>query len=121
MAQALGLVNVIWNGVKLSVEKGSSLTFGGLRQKSVVTGQQIDAAQEFVAGKAMVTIRLLRGDLLANIFITGQAELQVQCDTGQTYVIPDAFISNMGNFTAGDGGKVKIEWEFGTVQEIVNG
>nr|WP_294547677.1 phage tail tube protein [uncultured Rhodopila sp.] len=121
MAQALGLVYVIWNGSKLTVEKGSSFQNGGLMQKAVINGQQVDAAQEMSVGKASVTMRLLRGDLLANVFVTGQYELQMQCDTGQTYVAPDAFITNMMNWSAGEGGKVKVEWAFAVALEVANG
>jgi hypothetical protein len=121
MAQALGIVNIVWNGQKMAVEKGSTFQNGGLQQKAVVNGKQIDYADEMVAGKAMCTKRLLRGDSLFGIWTTGTGELQMQCDTGQTYVIPDAFLTNTVNWTGGEGGKVKMEWAFGIATELLNG
>ncbi len=121
MAQALGLVSVVWNGVKLAVEKGSTFEQGGLMQKPIITGQQIDFANEMKQGKASATMRLLRGATLSASWAVQQGELQMQCDTGQTFVAPDAFLTNTPNFNAGEGGKVKLEWAFGVAQELVNG
>lgn len=121
MAQALGLISAIWQGQKLTIEKGGTFENGGLIQKPVINGQQVDYANEMKAGKANVTMRLLRGQALAGVFIGSQGELQLQCDTGQTYIVPDAFITNTMNWTAGDGGKVKVEWGFGLGYEVLNG
>jgi len=121
MAQGLGLISVIWNGVKIAVEKGGNFENGGLVKKATINGQQVDYANEMKAGKATVTKRLLRGEQLAGIFQGAQGELQLLCDTGQTYVAPDAFITNTMNWTAGDGGKVKVEWNFGEALEVLNG
>jgi len=121
MAQALGLVSAVWNGTKLTIEKGGTFQNGGLVQKPVIDGQQVDYANAMEAGKASVTMRLLRGQALASVFVGAQAELQLQCDTGQTYIAPDAFITNTMNWTAGDGGKVKVEWAFSVAAEQLNG
>ena len=121
MAQTLGLISVIWNGTKVTVEKGGTFENGGLIQKEVINGQQVDYANEMHAGRAHVTIRLQRGSTLANVFTPGQGELQLLCDTGQTYVAPDAFLRNTMNWSAGDSGKVKLEWAFGEAEEVVNG
>jgi hypothetical protein len=121
MAQTLGLISIIWNGTKIAVEKGGTFQNGGLQQKPNVTGQQVDYSNEFVAGKVSCTSRLMRGQLLSNIWVGQQAELQIQCDTGQTYTDPEAFLTNLANFTAGDGGKVKLEFAVGAAAEVING
>jgi len=121
MAQALGLVYLVWNGTKIAVEKGSTFKNGGLQQKPVISGQQVDFANEFVAGEVTATKKLLRGDSVLGIWTAGQGELQVQCDTGQTYVAPDAFLKNTANWTSGEGGKVKLEFVFGVATEQLNG
>jgi hypothetical protein len=122
MAQVLGLVSIVWNGTKLNIEKGATFEDSGYDQKPIVTGAQVDYAQEFMAGKVSCSMRLQRGLNLATIFIAGTAELQFVCDTGQSYLVPDAFIMGRKNITAGEGGKVKIEFGFGgPAQEILNG
>ena len=121
MAQALGLVQITWNGVNIPVEKGSTFQNGGLQQKPVINGRQVDYANEYVAGKASATKRLLRGDRLLGIWTAGQGEVQFLCDTGQTYSHPAAFLTNTVNWTAGEGGKVKLEFAFGECTEVLNG
>lgn len=121
MAQTLGLIEVIWRGVKITVEKGGTFQAGGLMNHAVITGKQVDFAQEMIAGKCTATKRLTRGETLSALWAAGQGELQVQCDTGQTFIVPDAFLTNTPSFTAGEGGKVPLEWAFGTVTEVANG
>ncbi len=121
MAQTLGLINVIWRGQKLSIEKGGTVKLGGLLQKKVITGQQVDYANEMTASEVNVTARVQRGTSIIALFAPGQGELQVECDTGQTYTWPDAFIADQPSFTAGDGGKLKVKWEAGAATEVLNG
>jgi hypothetical protein len=120
MAQVLGLITVTFMGTKIDVEKGGTAKLGGLMQKGLVVGQQVDYVNEFDMSEINVTTRLRRGDSLIALFASGQGELQVLCDTGQTYVWPDAFVANLPEFTAGDGGKVKIKWNAGSPTELLN-
>lgn len=121
MAQTLGLISVIWRGTNVPVEKGGTVTLGGLLQKEVITGMQVDYANEMTASHVTASSRLKRGDSLLSLYSPGQGELQVLCDTGQSYVWPDAFLAVMPKFTAGDGGKVALEWKAGIPQEVLNG
>lgn len=119
MAQVLGLIEVSWRGNKIPVEKGGKVKLGGLMQKGMVVGQQTDYAQEYEMSEVTVTTRLRRGDSLLDIFAPGAGELQVLCDTGQTYTFPDAFVSNRPEFTAGEGGKVQVKWNASNAAELV--
>jgi hypothetical protein len=120
MAQVLGLVDVIWNGQKIDVEKGSKVKLGGLMQKPLVVGQQVDFSAEYDMSEITVTTRLRAGDSLLSIFSSGAGELQVLCDTGQTYAWSDAFIANRPDFTAGEGGKVQIKWNASAPTELLS-
>ncbi len=121
MAQTLGLITVIWKGVNIPVEKGGTVTLGGLLQKEVITGTTVDYANEMHASEVQCTGRVRRGDALLALFGPGAGELQVQCDTGQSYLWPEAFFSGAPRFTGDDGGKLKLEWKAGSPQEILNG
>lgn len=121
MAQTLGLISVIWRGANVPVEKGGKVTLGGLQQKEVIVGQQVDYANEMVASQVQATSRLKRGDSLLSLYAPGTGELQVQCDTGQTYLWPAAFLSTMPTFTGSDGGKLNLEWRAGAPEELLNG
>ena len=122
MAQTLGIVTLTWQGTKIKVNQGSEVRFGGLEAKPVVTGTSIDYANEMKDGQVNATSVLTRGQQLLPIWALGAGELQVQCDTGQSYIWPDAVLSNTGNFNAnGKGGAVKLQFIVGVPQEVLNG
>lgn len=119
--QTLGIVDLVWRGEKLPIEKGGKYERGGLKNMPVIYGRQVGRSQEFVAGKVTATMPLERGRSLSALFASGEGELQVLCDTGQSYVHNDAFITNTPNHTGGDGGKVELEFAFGEGEELIDG
>ena len=119
--QLLGIQEIVWRGQKLAVEKGSKLTLGGIKNNAVVFGRQVGRAQEFEPTEVEVTIPLKRGMRITDVFVQGEGELQVLCDTGQTYAWPDAFITNRPEMTGGEGGKISVKWSAGEAEEILNG
>ncbi len=122
MAQTLGLVSIIWRGAKIKIEgNDAQATLGGLVQKRVITGQQVDYANEMEASEVTATTVVERGASIMALYAPGQGELQVQCDTGQTYTWPDAFLEDPAKFSAGKGGKLKLKWAAGTPTEVLNG
>lgn len=121
MAQTLGIIDLVWRGRKLATEKGAKLMLGGIKQTPVMYGRQVGYAGEMEASTVTATIPLERGLRLSDIWASGQGELQVVCDSGQTYVFPDAFLTNRPNATGGEGGKVEMEWSAGFAEEILNG
>lgn len=120
--QTLGIIDIIWNGLKIPVEKGTgTYTPGGMQNKTVVAGRQVFRSQEFVPSEAEATTVFRRGDsLLTKIDPNVEGELQVVCDTGQVFMHTDAFIVDKPKITAGDGGKVAIKWNAGEPLELVN-
>jgi len=42
----------------------------------------------------------------------------VFCDTGQVFVVPDMFRTEVPDVTGGEGGKIKITWNGSPGQEI---
>lgn len=121
MAQTLGIVDIVWRGEKLACEKGSELMLGGIKKNPVIYGRQVGWAGEMEASTVTATFPLERGRRMSDLWATNQGELQVICDTGQSYVFPDAFLTNRPNATGGEGGKVKLEFAAGFAEEILNG
>jgi hypothetical protein len=119
MAQTLGLIALTWRGQALSIEKGGKVKLGGLMQKEVITGQQVNYCNEMVASEVTANMKMDANTVLLGIWAPGQGELQVICDTGQSYVWGDAFLTNMPEFTAGDGGKVPLKFGGGAPLELV--
>lgn len=122
MAQTLGIIDLVWRGRKLAVEKGAKLKLGGIKNNAVIAGRQVHRAGEFEASEITATIPLQRGQRLLDLWGSGQeGELQALCDTGQTYIWPDAFLDNRPEATAGEGGKIELKWMAGEAEELIDG
>ncbi len=119
MTQSLGVVDIIWNGVKFPAEKGATFKQGGLVNKTVYAGRQVFRSQEPMAAMVTATTPFLASTSIAAILAPGEAELQFKCDTGQTYVMPNAFIVDQIEITGGEGGKVKLTWNANEAEELV--
>ena len=121
MSQALGVIDATYAGTLIDSEKGSKLKLAGWMQKPVVTNGQVHYSREFDAGEFTCTTVLKRGQRISDLYPTGTAELQCNCDTGQSYTFPDAFISNLPEMTAGEGGKIELKFALGVYEELLNG
>ncbi len=119
--QTLGIVDIVWGGKRVSVEKGATLKLGGIKNNPVVFGRGVGRAQEYVPTEITATTHLIRGQSFREIYTEGEDELQVICDTGQTFVFPDAFLTDIPQMTGGEGGKLELKWSAGAWEEVLNG
>ncbi|MBA4222229.1 MAG: hypothetical protein C0458_15990 [Methylobacterium sp.] len=119
MTQVLGIVDIVWQGRNIPVEKGAKLKLGGIMNKPVVYGRKVGRAQEFAGSEIEATTVLERGQKFKELYSVGEGELQVQCDTGQVFTWPDAFLTDQREMTGGEGGKVPLKWSGGEPEEIV--
>jgi hypothetical protein len=115
--QVLGIAEVFWNGTLVPAEPGQSFKLGGLRNKSVIAGAQVFRAQQMMVSEINVTSVVQAGQNVSDLYSIGEGELQIQCDTGQIFVWPNAFLVDTPDITAGEGGKIKLQWHAGTPQE----
>ncbi len=121
VAQSLGNVTLIWGGTTLNVDaKSSSFTIGGLVAKPVIAGQQVTQAQDFVAPMVKASFPLLKGMSITGLRALNGSELQVQCDTGQTYTVTGAFIVGDPQVKGGQGNNVSISWSGQSASEVVS-
>ncbi len=118
-AQVLGIVDVYWGGSYVPIEPGGTFMLGGLVNKRIIAGAQVFYAREMVASEVSFTTVLQAGQSLTGTFGTAAQELQLQCDTGQIFVLPTAFREGGVEFTSGEGGKVKVKIAGGAYQESV--
>lgn len=119
MAQTLGIIDIVWKGRNVPVEKGAKLKLGGLKNNAVVYGRRVGRAQEYEASEVEAVTALERGQRISDLYTSEEGELQVQCDTGQTYTFPDAFLTENREMTGGEGGKITLKWSAGDYEEIV--
>lgn len=120
MAQTLGIIDLSWLGSLLPVDsKSAKVKLGGLKNTPVVLNRRVDYAQDFEPSTIEATIALEAGVSLAALANSGPGELQCVCDTGQTWIFPDAFITERLEATAGEGGKIAIKWAASEAQELL--
>ncbi|NSL22368.1 phage tail tube protein [Agrobacterium tumefaciens] len=120
MTQVLGIVDIVWRGRSIPVEKGAKLRVGGIKNNAVTYGRKVGRAQEFQGSEVTATTNLERGQRLGNLFDPGEGELQVLCDTGQTYVFNDAFlVDDIPEVTGGEGGKIELKWAASAPEELL--
>ncbi len=120
MAQSLGLINFFWNGAQIDIEQGGTVQLGGLVNNTVIAGKKVLAAQKMVESMVEITIPIQSGQTVTSIFGSATTnEMQVQCDSGQTFTWDDAFQTDVLKFTAGgDGGKMKVTFAAGIPVEL---
>lgn len=119
--QTLGVVDIIWRGRALDVDKGAKLKLGGYKQNAMPVQGKTKYAREYEVSEITATVPVDRGmDVLA-LFAAGEGELQCNCDTGQSFIFADAFVTNRPEMTGGEGGKMEMKWGAGIPEVLLNG
>jgi hypothetical protein len=118
MAQSLGVIDIVWRGKRLIVEKGAKIKLSGLQNQTQVYGRGATRSQEYVAGEVECTTPLLAGQKASEVYTVQEGELQCQLDTGQTIVSYDAWMTDRNDLTGGEGGKAGLKWGFAEYEEI---
>lgn len=119
MTQVLGIVDIVWRGRSLPVEKGAKIRVGGIKNNPVTYGRKVGRAQEYEGSEVSATTHLEAGQRWGNLWAPDEGELQVVCDTGQTFVMYDAFLTDIPDITGGEGGKIELKWAASTPEEIL--
>ena len=118
-AQTLGILELYWGGQQIPIEAGGKVTLGGVRNKPVVVGRQIRRAQEMLQSEVSVTTVVQAGVSVLQLLGAAEAEMQVKCDTGQTFVWTTAFLEGAPGFSGGEGGKLELKLAGGEPQELL--
>lgn len=119
--QTLGIVDMIWRGVALDIEKGAKIKLGGFKQVPVLVQGKTKYSRQYEASEITATTVINRGQDPNDLWAEGEGELQCNCDTGQSFILPDAFLTNRPNMTAGEGGKSELAWSGGIAETLLNG
>ncbi len=120
MAQVVGIIDLVWNGTKVAIKPGSgSLKIGGLVNKEITAGRSIHRAQLMQPAEVQGTTVLAKGQSLAALFDSDAHELQVVADTGQSFIVSEAFLIDAGNLQDKDGGDVKMTWRGTAAVEVL--
>ncbi|MDD9910184.1 MAG: phage tail tube protein [Ahrensia sp.] len=117
--QVLGIVDIVWRGRNIPVEAGGKFKVGGIQNTAVTYGRKVGRAQQFVGSEVTVVTNLERGQRFGNLWDEGEGELQVICDTGQTFVMMDAFLTERPEITGDEGGKIELKWAASAPEEVL--
>lgn len=118
MTQAVGIIDIYWRGRNFNAEKGASFKLPGVKNNPINAGRRTFRSQEWMHGDCKATTVFALGQSASDFSAGDEGELQIVTDIGKTYVSPDAFIVENPQITGGEGGKVTINWNFSSYDEV---
>lgn len=111
MSQVFGKAFVKANGKMLRSMPGAKLDLGGMERAVVKGSSAVHGYSESIKESSLeCEIALARGDKLEDLRNLTDATITFECDSGQTYVIRDAFIVDTLSLSEGEGGKVPVKF-----------
>src|SRR3546814_732515 len=118
MTQFLSRATIRANGQVIETNKGASLDLGGGKRNPIVTGRKVGYAEETVPAMVECETSLASGMSLEAWRNLVDATIIFECDTGQSYVIRDAFITDAITLKDGDGGNVSLKFSGPGAEEV---
>ena len=116
---ALGIIKAYWNGQSLPLTQGSALTLGGVTSKPRVVGRTIESSNAMEPSEISLKVAVQTGMVITSLFPSGvKGELQVECDSGQTFVWENAFRSGPIKISTGDSSEADVTFAGGTPLEL---
>jgi hypothetical protein len=119
MPQFLGRATIRVNGSVIETAKGATLNVGGVKRTPVISGRLVGYAEETVAATVECETSLRNGMSIDALRGLAGATITFECDTGQRYVIGDAFITEPPTMKDGDGGNVALKFAGPAAEEVL--
>jgi hypothetical protein len=119
MPQFLGRATIRVNGAVIETAKGASLDIGGTKRNPIVSGRLVGFAEETAPAMVECEISLSADLSLETLRRTAGATIVFECDTGQRYVIADAFITDPPTMKDGEGGNVMLKFAGPGAEEVL--
>jgi hypothetical protein len=108
--QRFGMAYISVDGSQLATMPGAKLDIGGVERTTVTGDNQVlgfTRAPKPAVLECEISIGV--GTSLTKLAQITGATVTFECDTGQTYVMREAFVTKTLALTAGDSGKVALE------------
>lgn len=116
--QLLGRAFLKVDNLLLRSNQGAKIDIGGFVREPVV-GNQVHGFSEKVKESSIeCEVSLARGDSLETLRNITDATITFECDTGQTYVVRHAFITDTPVITEGEGGKIGLKFAGEPAEEM---
>ena len=105
----VGKAYIKYDGNKLRTKTGATIDIGG-QQRTPVVGNQLDGyTEEAKPSEIDCVISLGAGESLETIRNITDATVTFECDTGQSYMVRHAFLSDTLKVTGGEGGNIPLK------------
>lgn len=107
------------NGRLLQTLPGAKLDIGGNERAPVMGSNSIHGYSETLKPSMLTCeLSLSEGVSLSELKDITGATVTYEADTGQTWVMRNAFVAKTLNITAGEGGKVALEFQGDPAEEL---
>lgn len=111
MSQRLGKAFIKVNGQLLESMPGAKLNVGGFKRTPVIGANGVlGYSEEPVQAQVECEIAVSGQTKIMDIAKFKGETITFECDTGQTFVVKDAFLTEPPELTAGEGGKVPLKF-----------
>jgi len=104
----LGRATIRLNGQVYETAAGATLDIGGIKRNPIVVGRKIGYAEETVPATISCETALMEGQSLTELQNLADATVIFECDTGQSFVIRNAFRTDTSTMKDGAGGNLTI-------------
>lgn len=119
MARKLGSVKIKVDGTVLESKPGASLDPGGTERATVMGDNEVlGFSQQPKQSKVDCEIVYGKETSLSELGEIEDATLSFECDTGQTYVVQGAWLTNTPALKGGEGGSVQLTFEGPPAEEM---
>lgn len=109
--QVLGKAYIKANGELLRSETGAKIDLGGVNRNVVKGAAGVHGfAEETMESTVECTIALATGDTLEKFRAMKDVTITFECDTGQVYVVRNAWLAVPPVLTEGQGGQVPLKF-----------
>lgn len=108
MTQYFGRAKITVDGLLLDTEKGAKISLGGPVRKRREGSHRVGFTVEFKASAIECEIGVTKDTPIEKLRNIVGATVQFQCDTGQTFLVRNAFNEPEFEVTEGEGGKTKV-------------
>ncbi len=119
MGQRLGKAFIKVDGKLLESLPGAKIDIGGVERTPVVGATSVHGyAEKLKPATVECEISVSKDTSLADLAKIADATITFECDTGQTYVVRNAFVTDTLQATAEDGGKVPLKFSGPPAEEM---
>ena len=119
MSQRLGKAFIKWDGKLLESMPDAKLALGGIERVPVIGANVMLGFSEKIKEASLeCEISVDANTRLATLAAIQDATITFECDTGQTYVMRNAFIVDPPKATAAEGGKVPLKFAGPAAEEM---